>query len=197
MYKIFFVLGKIYTIILKRKFQHFGKNSIIKPFLNSANEKAISIGKNVNIGAFNRITAIEEFGGKRYQGQSPVKIKIGDNVDIGNNSFITANNSIEIGDNVIMSSYVFISDHDHGFAHIDKDLRDQPLTENGFVKIGKNVFLGVKSSVLKNVTIGERAVVAANAVVTKDVPAYTIVAGNPARIIKKFDFEQNKWIKSE
>ena len=70
------------------------------------------------------------------------------------------------------------------------------LSKQG-VKIGNNVFLGTKCSILKNVTIGERSVVAANAVVTKDVPTYSIVAGNPVRLIKKFDFEQNKWIKPE
>ena len=197
MYRLFQIFGKIHTFFLKGKFRHFGDNSIIKPFLNSANEKYISIGNDVNIGSNCRITVSTEFGGHKVKSDNKIRIKIGDNVDIGNNTFISANNSVEIGDHVIMSSYVFITDHDHGFGDFSKNLREQPLTEGGFVKIGDNVFLGVKSSILKNVAIGERSIVAANAVVTKDVPAYSVVAGNPARMIKKFDFDLSKWIRPE
>jgi len=164
------------------------------PVLNSANEQYISIGNNVEIGAFCRITVSTEFGTHKVKSENNVRIKIGDNVSIGNNSFISANSKIEIGNHIIMSSYVFITDHDHGFKNIEKNLEEQPLTEGGYVKIGDNVFLGVKSSILKNVTIGERSVVAANAVVTKNVPAYSIVAGSPARVIKKYDFDKKAWI---
>jgi acetyltransferase-like isoleucine patch superfamily enzyme len=195
-YKHFHSLGKLYTKLIKKKFSHFGKNSIVKPILNSTNEKYISVGDNVDIGSFCRITVSTEFGGHKVKSENKIRIKIGDNVSIGNNSFISANNDIEIGNNVILSAYVFISDHDHGFQDIEKNLEQQPLTEGGFVKIGDNVFLGVKSSVLKNVTIGKKAVIAANAVVTKNVPAYSMVAGNPAKIIKKYDFEQKAWIKA-
>lgn len=195
MNKIFLFLLKIYTFILKRKFAHFGKNSIIKPILNSSNEKYISIGDNVNIGSFCRITVSTEFGGVICNSNNDIRLKIGNNVDIGNNSFISVNNDIEIGNNIIMSSYIFISDHDHGFLDINKTLHQQPLSEGGYVKIGDNVFLGVKSSVLKNVTIGERCVVAANAVVVEDIPPFSIVAGNPAKIIKKYDFMKKTWVK--
>lgn len=197
MHRLFQYLSKIHTFSLKGKFYHFGDNSIIKPFLNSANEKYISIGDNVNIGSNCRITVSTEFGGHKVKSDNKIRIKIGDNVDIGNDTFISANNSVEIGNHVIMSSYVFITDHDHGFGDFSKNLHEQPLTEGGFVKIGDNVFLGVKSSILKNVAIGERSIIAANAVVTKDVPAYSVVAGNPARMIKKFDFELSKWIRPE
>lgn len=194
-YKIFYLLSRIYTYFLERKFYHFGKNSIIKPFLNTANEKYISIGDNVNIGSFCRITVSTEFGGVKCKSQNQIRIKIGDNVDIGNNTFISSNNKIEIGNHVIMSAYVFITDHEHGFTDIKKNLHEQPLTEGGYVEIGDNVFLGVKSTILKNVTIGERSVVAANSVVTKDVPSYSLVAGNPAKIIKKYDFSKKQWVK--
>jgi acetyltransferase-like isoleucine patch superfamily enzyme len=194
-YRHFHSLGKLYTKLIKKKFYRFGKNSVVKPILNSSNEKYISIGNNVDIGAFCRITVATQFGGHMVKSENKERIKIGDNVSIGNNSFISANNNIEIGNNVILSAYVFISDHDHGFRDMKKNLNEQPLTEGSFVRIGDNVFLGVKSSVLKNVTIGERAVIAANAVVTKDVPAYSMAAGNPARIIKKYDFEKKDWVK--
>jgi acetyltransferase-like isoleucine patch superfamily enzyme len=194
-YKSFFAIGKMYTWLIKNKFHHLGKDSVIMPILNSTNEKFISIGKSVNIGAFCRITVATEFGGYKVKSENPIRLKIGDYTSVGNNSFLSANNDLEIGRHVIISACVFITDHDHGFQDMDKNLDEQPLSQDGHVKIGDNVFLGVKSSVLKNVTIGERSVVAANAVVTKDVPPYTMVAGNPAKIIRKYDFEKKEWIK--
>ncbi len=194
-YKVFYFLGGLYTRLIKGKFYSFGRDSIIKPFLNSANERYISIGKNVNVGSFCRLTVSTEFGGHKVKSRNKIRLKIGNNVDIGNNSFISANNNVEVGNNIIMSSYVFISDHDHGFEDITKNLHEQPLSEGGFVKIGDNVFLGVKCSILKNVTIGEHSVVAANAVVTRNVPPYSIVAGNPAKIVKKYNFEKKSWEK--
>lgn len=194
-YNLFYLIGILYTLFLKKKFYSFGKNSIIKPFLNSSHEEYISIGDFVNIGSFCRITVSTEFGGSKVKSTNKIRLKIGNHVDVGNNSFITANNDIEIGNHVIMSAYVTISDHDHGFLDIKKNLHEQPLTEGGHVKIGNNVFLGVKSSILKNVSIGEHSVVAANAVITKNVPTYCVVAGNPAHIIKKYDPKLKKWIK--
>jgi len=194
-FPIVLFLSRIYTKLHASKFQYFGKKSIIKPILNTANEQYITIGDQVNIGAFCRITVSTEFGGYKVNSTTKTKIKIGNNVDIGNNTFISANNNIEIGNHVIMSSYVFITDHDHGFEDVNKNLHEQPLTEDGYVKIGDNVFLGVKSTILKNVTIGEHAVVAANSVVTKDVPAFSIVAGNPAHVLKKYDLKTQQWVK--
>lgn len=188
----FFV--NLYTSFASRKFASFGRNSIIKPILNTSHEEHISIGDNVDIGSFCRITVSTEFGGQKVKSRNKIRLKIGDNVDIGNNTFISANNNIQVGDHVIMSAYVFITDHDHGFTDIEKNLHQQPLTNNGYVIIGDNVFLGVKSTILKNVTIGRHSVVAANAVVTKDIPPYSVAAGSPAKVIKKYNPEIKKWV---
>jgi acetyltransferase-like isoleucine patch superfamily enzyme len=185
MYHIFLLFSKIYTFLIKNSFQSFGKNSIIKPFLNLSQAKYISVGKNVNIGNSCRITISTDFCGLPIKSKTKTKIKIGNNVDIGDHTFISANNNIQIGNHVIMAPFVFITDHEHGFTNITKNLHQQPLTENGFVKIKDNVFLGTKCSILKNVTIGNHSVVGANSVVTKNIPPFSIVAGNPAKIIKK------------
>ncbi len=194
-YNFILLLSKIYVSLLRRKFNHIGKNTVIKPFLNSSNEQHIYIGDYSNIGSFCRLTVSTEFGGFKCKSKRKIRLKIGNHVDIGNNSFISANNNIQIGNHVITSSSVFITDHDHGFKDIKKDLHHQPLTDDGFVIIKDNVFIGVNSSILKNVTIGEHSVIAANSVVTKDVPPFSIMAGNPAKLIKKYDFNKKRWIK--
>lgn len=184
MKNLLFSLSEIYTYFITSKFHSIGKNSIIKPVLNSANERHISIGTNVNIGAFCRITVSTEFGGYKVKSKNLVRLKIGNNVDVGNNSFISANNNVIIGDHVIMAPYVFITDHDHGYADIKKNLHQQPLTENGKVIIEDNVLIGTKVSILKNVRIGQHSVIGANSVVTNNIPAYAVAVGNPARVIK-------------
>jgi lipopolysaccharide O-acetyltransferase len=186
---------RIYTYFYKRKFHFFGKNSIIKPFLNTFNPQYISIGDNVNIGSFCRITVSTEFGGKSCESKNKIRIKIGNNVDIGHNSFISGNNYIEIGDHSILAPYVFITDHDHGFENINKNLHEQPLTEGGKVIIEDNVFLGTKCSILKNVRIGRHSVIGANAVVVRDIPSYSVAVGNPAKVIKRYNFKKKRWEK--
>lgn len=192
-YSFFYCLSQIYTRLIKNHFQKFGHHSIIKPFLNTSNSKYIAIGNHVNIGSFCRITVSTNFNRYQTKSRRRTKIKIGNHVDIGNNSFISANNKIKIGNNVIISAYVFITDHDHRNDDIKKSPHLQPLTENGHVVIEDNVLIGTKSSLLKNITIGQHATIGANSVVTKNVPAYSVVAGNPARIIKQYDFKTKAW----
>lgn len=194
-YQFFLIISHFYTWTIKKKFYSFGKKSIIKPFANLSNCQHISIGEFVDIGNNCRITVSNEFFGLPCHSKNKIKLKIGDHVDIGNNTFISANNHIQIGSHVIMAPFVFITDHDHGFSDINKNLHQQALTENGQTIIENNVFLGTKSSILKNVRIGEHSVIGANSVVTKNVPPFSIVSGNPAKIIKKYDFQKKKWVK--
>lgn len=194
-YRIVLFLSKIYTKLALIGMSHVGKNTIVKPILNSQNKNKIWIGDNVNIGSFSWVSVSTEFGGNTDRSTNKIRLKIGNNVDIGNNAFIVANNKIEIGNGVMMGPYVYISDHIHGYQDINRSLRNQPLSSSGFIKIQKDVFIGIKSSILPNVTIGARAVIGANSVVTKDVPAYSVAVGNPAKIIKKYDFKKRRWVK--
>lgn len=107
--------------------------------------------------------------------------KIGNNVFMNHNCSITCADRIVIGNNVIMANNVVIVDHDHKLAH--KGIVDG-LTSS-LVVIGDNVWIGANAVILKSVTIGEGAVIAAGAVVNCDVPAHEIWSGIPARKIKK------------
>lgn len=103
---------------------------------------------------------------------------IGENTDIGNRSEIHVADRIEIGKDCAISWDVCIMDTDyHKFN--DNIYKSKP------VKIGNKVWIGCRSTILKGVTIGNGAVIAAGSVVTKDVPANACVGGNPAKIIKE------------
>jgi acetyltransferase-like isoleucine patch superfamily enzyme len=90
---------------------------------------------------------------------------------------------IEIGDDCVIADSVHIYDHDHRHDDLQKPIRDQGYITKP-VKIGNNVWICAKATILKGITIGDGAIIGANAVVTKDVPANAIVAGNPAHIVK-------------
>ena len=113
------------------------------------------------------------------------KIIIGNHVGISG-STINATTCITIGDNTIIGSGCLITDTDsHPILAAERNLPNGPqYTKSKPIVIGKNVFIGARSIVMKGVTIGDGAVVGAGSVVTKDVPANTIVAGNPARVVK-------------
>jgi acetyltransferase-like isoleucine patch superfamily enzyme len=110
-------------------------------------------------------------------------IRIGRAVLMSPGSRISASDEIVIGDGVMMANGTYITDSDwHGIY--DRTRRDDTPTP---VRVGDNVWIGDHATVLKGVTIGENSVVAARAVVTRDVPANVIVAGNPARVVRELD----------
>ena len=98
---------------------------------------------------------------------------------------------IVIGDNtygVLTGRYVYISDNNHGrtdYESLCQQPSERELDIKGPVIIGDNVWIGDKVTILSNVTIGKGSVIACNAVVTKDVPPYSVVGGVPAKVIKQ------------
>lgn len=131
----------------------------------------------------------------KYGGQ----IIVGDNVYIGLNSNIWSGEQVIIGDNVLISHNVNVIDtNSHEIDHIERAERFKNLVKHGQpkdkasivtgkIKIGDYVWISFGASVLKGVTIGEGAIVAANAVVTKDILPFTMVAGNPAKVVKQLN----------
>lgn len=127
------------------------------------------------------------FIGAYYKSDIP-HLTIGNNCSFGDFNHITCANRINIGDGVLTGKSVTITDNSHGTTEKYNLLMRPSLREvssNGPVTIGKNVWIGDKATILPNVNIGDGSVIAANAVITKDVPPYSIVAGIPARIIKQ------------
>lgn len=118
----------------------------------------------------------------------PFSADYGQNITVGKNVFINSGccfqdqGGIEIGDNVLIGQQVVIATLNHDLAPERRsDMSPAP------VKIGNDVWIGAHATILAGVTIGNGAVVAAGAVVTKDVPANTVVGGVPAKIIKQIE----------
>jgi acetyltransferase-like isoleucine patch superfamily enzyme len=134
----------------------------------------------------NRIEAIDAHGDRRY---TPALV-FGRNVTMENDCHIGAVNRIEIHDDVLIASRVYISDHAHGGTSRD-DLalppRRRPVVSKGPVVIEAEVWLGEGVVVLPNVRIGRSSIIGANSVVTHDIPPRSIVAGVPARVIRSLD----------
>ncbi|MCR5207733.1 MAG: acyltransferase [Eubacterium sp.] len=110
-------------------------------------------------------------------------LEIGDNVGIAANAFISVRGSVKIGDNTIFGPDVKLFSENHIFEDTETPIYLQGATRLG-IEIGEDCWLGAGVTVLDGVKIGKGCVIAAGAVVTKDVPDYSIAAGAPAKVIK-------------
>jgi len=151
----------------------------------------ITIGDGTTIGSNPLIVPILEYGGVRYD----PRITIGQNVYIGPNLYMVATRGISIGDGCVLSESVFLNDNSHGFDPEAGLIMNQPLTEGGQIQIGEGSFLGLRSAIMPGVTLGEHCVVGINSVVTKSFPAYSMLGGAPARLIRRYCREQKAWLR--
>lgn len=131
---------------------------------------------------------------------SQSKLKIGRNCQLNDSVHIVAINSVEIGDNVLVASRVFITDLNHGVYSGEKQsypsaiVSDRELVGRD-VKIGNNVWIGEGCAILPGVTLGDNVIVGSNSTVTSSFPNDVIIAGSPARVVKYFSEEKGMWIK--
>ena len=110
------------------------------------------------------------------------RITIGSHVRINTGSVIVSSTQIEVGDHCLIGEYVSVRDGDHGMALGElMRLQDEVAAP---IKIGRDVWIGRGVAILKGVTVNDGAVIAANSVVTKDIPAGAVAGGNPASVIK-------------
>lgn len=173
----------LYSYWIRNSFHKCGPGFYVKGPIYLKGGKYITIGNNFIAEYRFRLEAWDEFQGVKYNPQ----ILIGDNVVFNPDCHIGCIDKIEIGNNVLFASKVFIEDCSHG--KIDKISVEIPPTERiliskGPIVIEDNVWVGESVAILPNVRIGKNSVIGANAVVTKSFPPYSIIGGNPAKLIK-------------
>jgi len=124
---------------------------------------------------------------------------VGD-VIIGNDCRIGLGNTVigpvVIGNDVIFAQNVVLSGLNHGYQDLAKPIRMQPVSKSPIV-IGDDVWIGANCTVVAGTTIGRHSVVAGGSVVTRNVPPCSVVAGNPARIIKQYNENSGTWEKPD
>jgi acetyltransferase-like isoleucine patch superfamily enzyme len=147
-------------------------------FIDALSTEGIVLGNNCSIGKY---TCIECTGSLKHLGKGLI---VGDNVGLGTHSFYGCAGGIEIGNDVIIGNYVSMHSENHNFSDKNIPIRLQGVNHKG-IKIGNNCWIGAKATILDGTNIGDGCVVAAGAVVTGFFPDNVVIAGVPARVLKK------------
>lgn len=126
------------------------------------------------------------------------RIVLGKGCKIGRRSTISSRNRIVLRENVLLGPSVLIMDHNHEFANTELPILEQGVTEGGRIIVERGCWLGHGAVIVCNrgdLILGRNSVVGANAVVTKSFPPFSVIVGNPARLVKTYDQQSKKWIK--
>lgn len=172
--------------IYKRRFGKIGRGTILFKPMQLDNVKAISISEGVFIAE----------GAWLMGAKEQIKtLRINEGTVIGHFSHIVGISSVCIEKNVLMADHIFISDCTHNYEIIEKPIGKQSIKFIKPVTIGEGSWLGENVCVC-GANVGKHCVIAANSVVTNDIPDYCVAAGSPARVVKKYNFENKMWEKN-
>lgn len=181
-------LRVIVRIYRKKTLGTFGNKSIIvKPL-------KIDGGTNIFIGHQVLIERGAWLASMPLTDTATPRLEIKDGCVLGHFNHIYATKEIVIEENVLTADKVYISDNLHSYQCINIPIKDQPIQQNGMVRIGAGSWIGENVCIL-GAKIGKQCVIGSNSVVTKDIPDYSVAVGIPAKVIKYFNFETCQWEK--
>ena len=168
-----------YTLLMRGRFARWGARSRLEGSVVLDSPHLVSVGCGVFIREHSWLNAKDD------RGDGAPTLQVGDGAYIGRFAHINAWRDVRIGNNVLIADRVFISDCGHQYADkvVPIALQKDPFL--GAVNLRDGCWIGIGAVILPGVTVGRNAVVAANAVVSKDVPDHAVAAGVPASIIKQ------------
>jgi acetyltransferase-like isoleucine patch superfamily enzyme len=175
---------------IKQKYlrKNVGKRTYIDTTVQVHGWANLRIGENCTIGERTLITVNN-------------RSRTGERIEIGSNSYIGRNNFFSSGIGIIMREFTmtgnncaFVSSN-HAFDDPRIPYALSGNTDGGVIEIGVNCWFGIGASVIGNVKIGHGSIIGANSLISKDVPPFSIVVGNPQKVIKQYDFKKGVWVR--
>lgn len=182
--------ASLFRWTLRRKFKQYGRGSRIVAPIGIEGIENIVIGDDVYIAHQVVLAAVP------LTGEKTCLLKIDDGARIGRNNHIYATGQILIGKQVVTANNVYIADNSHSYEAISCPIIEQPVLQKSFVEIGDGCWLGNNVCVI-GARIGRNCVIGANAVVTMDVPDYSVVVGAPARVVKRYNETTSQWERTD
>ncbi len=177
--------SKIKLLFLKKQ---IGKNSYIDSTVNIFGWAHVSIGENTLVGEQSWINV----NGREKNFNH---IVIGDYCYLGKRNLLSSSRKLIIGDFVMTNNECKFLGSNHIYNDPMSPYIATGTTNDDIQKIGANVWIGAGTIVLGAVTIGHGSIIGAGSVVTKDIPSFSIAVGNPCKVIKRYDFKEEAWIK--
>jgi acetyltransferase-like isoleucine patch superfamily enzyme len=168
-------------------FGAFGAQSVIVPPARVTSPDRIFIGERVIIHEHAWLSVVEA-----VPGYTP-RLTIGDRTIIDRLAHIACVGEIEIAADVLIGERVLIGDTYHRYDDVTRPIIEQPMAEPRPVRIGAGCGIGLGAAIMPGVTIGENSYVAAGALVIRDVPPRSILAGNPGRVVRRWNEEKQSW----
>jgi len=172
------------------KKQNVGSNTYIDPSVQVLGWQNIRIGRN-------SIISQDTWININHREEGKIGLLIGNNCFIGRRNFFSSGTLIKIGDYCLTAPNCSFLGSDHVYSSPFKPYIATGTTEDGAIDLGANCWLGANVTVLKGVKIGYGSIIGAATVVNRDIPPLSIVVGNPCRVIKRFDMQQQTWVSAK
>jgi len=192
--KLRLLINRMYTLVVRSDFHHLGSD--LDPRVEVKHPQFMSIGKGVYIRPYVWLYAV--LGHYGHQNIYLPSLKIEDGCSLGRFCHIVCANQVVLERHVLLAEGVFISDNNHGYKNTGIPIMHQPLDVSGPVIIGAGTWIGNGARIIGQVKIGKNCVIGTNTVVSNmNIPDYSIVVGNPSRIVKQYDSNLLTWKRME
>lgn len=198
-------LRKWVRYVLPTRFGNRPKNLTLKNPVSLRGPNNMFFGDDVYIGPYSILKVITKTGSLMrhpkdiHVGQvfENARITFGNRVSATGNLHVASHRHVFIGDDVMLASNVFMADAQHAYANTQIPYKYQGMFQVSDIRIEQGCWIGQNVVIMPGVTIGEMAIIGANSVVTRDIPARTIAVGTPARVIKRWDELSQSWISAK